>query len=178
MLRIFFIALALFLPASAETAQAQPGWPEVIDRLATARTQAVVCVGLLKSGGDATAIQQGKATYGLAKAQSDGAIAGLLTLLLEGGQPRNLPKTQDQIAAAGAALQHICDAATQNAKPGEKGVWDDLAKSSVAPLIKALSDGIAGLWTHHVEKDRLEIEGKKTQLEAARWPDFSSIAAP
>jgi hypothetical protein len=33
------------------------------------------------------------------------------------------------------------------------------------------------LWTRHVEKDKLDLETKKSQLEAAKWPKFSGIAA-
>jgi hypothetical protein len=56
-------------------------------------------------------------------------------------------------------------------------VWEGIAKGAVEPLIKTISDGVGALWTRHVEKDKLEIETKKTQLEAAKWPKFSEIVA-
>jgi hypothetical protein len=33
------------------------------------------------------------------------------------------------------------------------------------------------LWTRHVEKGKLELATKKAQLEAAKWPEFTDIAA-
>lgn len=174
--RIALIALFFLFSALGTTAQPPLGWPEVIARLATEKSQAVTCVGLLKSRGD-PAIQQAKSIYGNAKAQSDGAIAGLLVLLDEGGRPEILPLVQDQFAASGVALRQICEAATKDAKPGEKGVWDELAKVAVEPLVNQVSAGVAGLWTRHVDLDRLERESKRTQLEAARWPEFADISA-
>jgi len=44
-------------------------------------------------------------------------------------------------------------------------------------LFKAISDGVGALWTRHVEKDKLELETKKSQLEATKWPKFVDIAA-
>ena len=74
-------------------------------------------------------------------------------------------------------LKEICDAAVKTMTPNTKGVWEEIAKGAVEPLIKAISDGVGALWTRHVEKDKLELETKKTQLEAAKWPKFSDIAA-
>jgi hypothetical protein len=61
--------------------------------------------------------------------------------------------------------------------PNTRGVWEEIAKGPIEPLIKAISAGLGALWTRHVEKDTLEVETKKTQLEAAKWPRFSDIAA-
>ena len=38
--------------------------------------------------------------------------------------------------------------------------------------MNAISSGVSALWTGHVEKDKLELETIKGQLEAAKWPDF------
>jgi hypothetical protein len=56
-------------------------------------------------------------------------------------------------------------------------VWEEIAKGAVEPLFKTISDGVGALWTHHVETDTLERETKKSQLEAAKWPKFTDIAA-
>jgi hypothetical protein len=56
-------------------------------------------------------------------------------------------------------------------------VWEEIAKGPIEPLIKAISDGVGALWTRHVEKDQLELETKKSQLEAAKWPKFGDIGA-
>jgi len=44
-------------------------------------------------------------------------------------------------------------------------------------LFKTISDGVGALWTRHVENDKLELETKKSQFEAAKWPKFADIAA-
>jgi hypothetical protein len=71
----------------------------------------------------------------------------------------------------------ICDAATKTIAPNTKDILGDMVKAAVEPLIKAISAGVGALWARHVEKDKLELETKKTQLEAAKWPRFTDIAA-
>ena len=107
----------------------------------------------------------------------DGIIAGLMTALVQGGDPSSLPTARASLATAGKGLKEICDAAVKTITPNTKGVWEEIAKGAVEPLIKAISDGVGALWMRHVERDTLEIETKKSQLEAAKWPKFSDIAA-
>ncbi len=107
----------------------------------------------------------------------DGVIAGLTTALVEGGKPESLPTVRASLELSGKGLQAICDAATKTVAPNTKGVWEEIAKAAIEPLIKPISDGVGGLWARHVEKDKLAIETKRTQLEAARWPEFGDIAA-
>ena len=56
-------------------------------------------------------------------------------------------------------------------------MWEEVAKGAVEPLFKTISDGVGALWTRHVEIEKLELETKKSQLEAAKWPKFGDIAA-
>jgi hypothetical protein len=155
------------------------GWPQTIELLAQERTQAQACVELLKSSGDKAAILNGRIAYDAARAQTDGVIAGLTTILAEGGKPESLPMVQADLEKAGSELQQICDAAvkTASASGGTKGVVEDVAKAAIEPLVNAISSAVGALWTRHVEKDALELETIKTQLEAAKWPDFGDIAA-
>ena len=112
----------------------------------------------------------------------DGVIARLTTALVEGGDPNSLPSVRVSLETAGQGLKTLCDAAVKTLIPNTKGVWEEIAKRAVEPLIKAISDGVAALWTRHVEMDKLELETKKTQLGAAKWPrvwrDRRAIAAP
>jgi hypothetical protein len=96
---------------------------------------------------------------------------------VQGGDPNSLPTARASLETAGKGLKEICDAAVKTVTPNTKGVWEGIAKGAVEPLIKTISDGVGALWTRHVEKDKLEIETKKTQLEAAKWPKFSEIVA-
>ncbi len=171
-------AIAFVLPAAASAAQtATVGWPEVIDDLTKERTQAETCVGLIKSGGDQSAIANAKAIYGTARADMDGVIAGLTTALVEGGKPESLPTVRASLEGSGQSLKAICDSATRTVVPNTKGVWEEIAKGAIEPVVNKISDGIGAVWTRYVEKDKLAIETKRAQLEAARWPEFGDIAA-
>jgi hypothetical protein len=158
-------------------AQAAFGWPEVIALLAKAKTQATTCVQVLKANGDKTALASAQLTYGMAEGEMDGIIAGLTTSLVQGGSPDSLPTARTNLANAGKGLKEICDDAVKTVTPNTKGLWEEIAKGAVEPLFKAISDGVGALWTRHVEKDTLELETKKSQLEAAKWPSFSDITA-
>ena len=158
-------------------AQAILGWPEVIALLTKARTQATTCVQVLKSGGDKAAVARAQLTYGMAEGEMNGVIAGLTTALVQRGDPTSLPTAQASLETAGKGLKEICNAAVKTIAPNTKGVWEEIAKGPIEPLIKAISDGVGAMWTRHAEQDTLEIETKKTQLEAAKWPKFSDIAA-
>jgi hypothetical protein len=170
--------LVVAAPAAAG-ATSDIGWPQTIELLTQERTQAETCVELLKSGGDKAAILNGRITYDAARAQTDGVIAGLTTTLVEGGRPESLPMVQADLDKAGSGLQQICDAAVKSASAvdGTKGVVLDVAKAATEPLVNAISSAVGALWTRHVEKDALELETIKTQLEAAKWPAFGDIAA-
>ena len=178
MKRIFLIVLASIIPATVCMAQTPPmGWPEVIGLLAKAKTQATTCVQVLKSNGDKSTLTRVQLTYGMAESEMDGIIAGLTTALVQGGDPNSLPTARASLETAGKGLKEICDAAVKTVTPNTKGVWEEIAKGAVEPLFRTISDGVGALWTRHVEKDKLEIETKKTQLEAAKWPAFADIHA-
>ena len=105
-----------------------------------------------------------------------GVIDGLTIVLVDGGKPESLPRIRDSLEGSGKSLQDICDAALKTVAPNTKGVWEEVAKGAVEPLIKAISDGIGAVWKSSVDKDKLAIDTKKTKLEAARWPEFGDIA--
>jgi hypothetical protein len=107
----------------------------------------------------------------------DGVIAGLTTALVEGGKPESLPTVRASLEGSGKSLKTICDAETRAVAPNTKGVWEEIARAAIEPVVKAISDGVGALWARRVEKDKLELETKRAQLEAARWPEFADIAA-
>ena len=96
-------------------AQTRLGWPETIELLAQERTQAETCAETLKSSSDKAAIATGRLTYGAAKAQADGVIAGLMVALVGSGQPDALPTVLVSLKKAGTGLQEVCDAALKTA---------------------------------------------------------------
>ena len=60
---------------------------------------------------------------------------------------------------------------------GQKNVVLDIAKVSIEPLLKMLSDGVSALYNNHRSDDALTRRTIQTQLEAARWPTFSEVKA-
>jgi hypothetical protein len=167
------LGATVFLLAPA-LAQASLNWPETIELLAQERTQAETCVGTLKSSSDKAVVAAGQFTYGVAKSQADGVIAGLTVALAQGGQPAALPMVLTSLKKAGAGLQEVCDAALKSvtAAGGTKGLVEDILKAPIEPIVNAISSGVSALWTGHVEKDKLELQTIKRQLDAAKWPEF------
>jgi hypothetical protein len=76
-MKIFAIFGVTFLAVAPAATQTSLGWPETIELLAQQRTQAETCVETLKSSSDGAAVATSRLTYGAAKSQSDGVIAGL-----------------------------------------------------------------------------------------------------
>jgi hypothetical protein len=178
----FAAAISVVFAAAPGGAKTAPmGWPEVIADLTTERTQAETCVGLIKSRGDSAIIGSAKATYVTAKGEMDGVIAGLETVLVEGGKPGSLPTVRPRLETTASSLKAICAAANKTAPANAKGVWDEIAKGvaegAIEPVVDKISDGIAAIWGHYVvEPDKLALETKRSKLEAARWPEFADIA--
>lgn len=173
---------AMALPAVAAAAEAPAmGWAEVVAALTTERSQAETCVGLLKARAGAAALDKAEASYGMARADMDGVIAGLETVLGEGGRPESLPNVRPSLETSARNLKDICAAAAATATPNTRGVWDEIAKGvaegAIEPVVNKIADGVAALWTYYVvEPDRLARETRKSKLEAARWPLFGDIA--
>ena len=169
---LFAVMLFAVPPVAAQTSL---GWPEMIDLLTQQRSQAEVCAQTLKSSSDKAALATGRLTYGTAKSQSDGVIAGLTVALVQGGEPDALPTALTSLRKAGEGLQEVCNAAlTVASAAGSRGLVEDILKAPVEPVVNAISSGLSALWTGHVEKDKLELETIEGQLEAAKWPDFGS----
>jgi hypothetical protein len=166
----FGAMVVLLAPALAQTSV---DWPETIELLAQQRTQAETCVATLKSSSDKAAVATGRLSYGAAKSQADGGIAGLTVALVQGGKPDALPMVLTSLKKAGTGLQEVCDAAMKTASAaGSRGLVEDILKAPIEPIVNAISSGVSALWTGHVEKDKLELETIRGQLEAAKWPDF------
>jgi hypothetical protein len=101
--RIVLIALAsaCILPTGICAAQETLGWPDVIARLTSARTQATACVQVLKSNGDKATLAKVQLTYGMAEGEMNGVIAGLTTVLVQGGNPDSLTTARTSLEIAG-----------------------------------------------------------------------------
>jgi len=174
-------AIAVVFPAALRAAQpATMGWPEVIARLTQERAQAETCVGMIKSSKNAGAIAAAKATYEATTPRIDGVIAGLTAALVEGGKPEALPTVRDDLQTSDDGLKQICDAALATLKPNSHqkgGLEEAIAKAAVEATVKPMIDWLSEKWARLMEPDKFEIETKRSQLEAAKWPRFNDIAA-
>jgi hypothetical protein len=155
-------------------------WAAAVAPLAGARSQAEVCVAILKRYGNSAEIANGQLAYGKAKSDSDAVIAGLITALATREAPGALPSLQAKATSSLTALAEFCnsvnDIVSAAVPPGQRDVWSALAKiAGIEPLIKAVSDGVAALYNNYRSDTALTRKVIETQLEAARWPDFMKV---
>jgi hypothetical protein len=177
--RILLVLLASIVPTVLCAAEGPLGWPEVISRLTKERTQAETCVGMIKSTKKANEIAAAKTTYETAKPRADGAIAGLVAALVEGGKPDAFPTVREDLEISDKRLKEICDAALAIPKSSSHqkgGLGEVIATAAVEEVVKPIVDWLGEKWTKLMEPDELERATKKSQLEAAKWPKFSDIA--
>jgi hypothetical protein len=176
-----FVSLASLCLVGSVMGQSSPqSWAAAIAPLAGARSQAEVCVALLKRYGDSSQIGTGQLAYGKAKSDSDAVIAGLITALATGEAPGALPGLQANVNSSLTALMKFCNSVdsivTASVPPGEKDLLSALAKiAGIDSLIKAMSDGVAALYNNFRGDNALMRKIIQTQLEAARWPDFAKV---
>jgi hypothetical protein len=158
---------------------AEMGWPEAVATLTSQRSKADTCVALLKRYGDTSQMAQGQLDYTNAKIEMDAVIAGLLAALAEGGTPDSLPTLQTHVQLGSAGLVHFCGTVSEllPVPAGQRGILDEIVKAAIEPVVKALSDGIAALYNNHRRDDELTRLTIRTQLEAAKWPDFAQVKA-
>jgi hypothetical protein len=136
----------------------------------------------MKKYGDPGEKARGEITYTSAKADFDAVIAGLIVALSAGQAPASLSSLQDKLSSGASSLAGFCGTVINllPKKEGqiEKGVGVDILKAlPLEQLVKALSDGVAALYTNHRSDDALTRRTIQTQLEAARWPAFSEVKA-
>jgi hypothetical protein len=176
---IWFTLALLISIAPGISRAADIGWPEAVDRLARERSKAETCARGLKAYGDEQKISQGQLAYGEAKANFDGVISGLITALSEGGNPKSLPSLETDLEQGASDLGKFCKTVNDllPSSSGQKDVIADIVKDAIQPVIDALSEGVAALYNNHRKDDALTIETIKTQLEAAKWPNFAEVKA-
>lgn len=176
------LGVLLILIRATAPAWANPSdvaWPEAVARLAHEQSLAQTCTASLKAHGDAQQISRGEFAYGEAKANFDEVIAGLITALDEGETPKALPDLEADLERGEAGLREFCQTVSDllPAEAGQRGVIEDIARAALGPAVDALKEGVAALYNNHRADSALSRATIKTQLEAARWPDFEQIGA-
>ena len=163
------------LPAAAHPSEI--GWPEAVSRLAGERSKAETCGGALKAYGNPQQLAQGQLAYGIAKADYDAVIAGLLTALTEGASPKSLSSLNSALEDGASNLAKFCESVGNllTSEAGQKGVLVDIVKGAIEPAVQAVSQAIAAIYNNHRKDNALTRETIKTQLEATKWPNFAEL---
>jgi hypothetical protein len=155
------------------------GWPEAVGRLAGERSKAEICVAMLKGHGNKQQVSHGRLVYGIAKSDFDAVIAGLRTALAESGNPESLPSLEAELERGDAGLRAFCRSVDDllPASSGGKNVLVDMVKEAVEPLVKPLSEAVSTIYTNFRSDKAATRLTIRTQLEAAKWPDFDEVKA-
>ncbi|HEX8166076.1 MAG TPA: hypothetical protein VF601_09845 [Beijerinckiaceae bacterium] len=169
--------LGLLAPMASGLGHADAiGWPEAVGRLVGDRSRAETCIALLKRHGNEAQVSRGQLAYAGAKADNDFVVSGLLTVLALDRTPVSLPELDTRLQRGTAALADFCRMVSEiiPAASGEKGLLIEFAKGAVA---QSLTGGFAGLYNSQPRNDELARRTIQTQLEAAKWPDFTEVKA-
>ena len=112
-------------------------------------------------------------TYGEAKAEYDGVIAGLVVALARKGQPESLPDLQDRLQRGFDKREAFCRSVLPLVPPtaGERGPIADLVSGAVKPLI----DAVVAIWSRTRDDDALMRKTIQSQLEGTSWLAFESM---
>ena len=176
------LSLFVLFAAAGISHAADVGWPEATGRLAGERFKAEECVALLKKHGSPAQIDRSRLEYAKAKGDNDALIVGLLTALAQKQQPVSLPGLEAKVQSSTVALAQFCTMVSDLLPPTpegqrQKGVLDTILKLPIEALLKPLSEAVAAIWNYRNETDALTRGTIRTQLEAARWPDFAEVTA-
>jgi len=172
-------ALAILVVCTAIGRAGGIGWPEAVARLTKERSNAEVCVASLKGRGNSEQVSRGRLAYGAAKADLDAVIAGLMTALSEGGNPESLPRLEAELEGGASGLAAFCK--TVNDLPlstvAPKNWVGDAVKEAIEPFIKPLSEAVWTIYTNFRNDRAATRMSIRTQLEAAKWPEFDTVQA-
>jgi hypothetical protein len=166
--------VGLMIQAVSPALAGELGWSDAVTQLAGERHKAILCVSALKKQADGEAIAKGERAYSTAKTDMDTVLTGLSQALDRQDQAVKLDDLKaaaeqgvtDRISFCGMVKELLAR------KPGDKNVFNDAMENTIGPVMKALISIV-----DHRSDDE-DVRGTiQTQLEGARWPDFSKIAA-
>jgi hypothetical protein len=162
-----------FLAVFSNFATAEVDWQEAVTRLNGERSKIISCAALLKAHGNPAQQQAGAEAYRKAKAEIDSVFDGLAAVLAgERGAPDAgalEPRLQESIRQRIAFCKTVESLVPSTS--GEKQIFQDVYADTLKPTM----DGIRSLFGRK-EATASERRTIKTQLEAAKWPDYSRVA--
>jgi hypothetical protein len=166
----FLAMLVAGMPLQAQ----EINWQEAVARLARERTQVEICASVLKKYGDPTVTERGSLSYGEAKAEYDGIIAGLIVALARKERPASLSDLQVRLQRGFEKREAFCQSALWLIPQGkgEKGSIGEIVSAAIGPLIQA----VQAIYVRATDDDLLTRKTIQTQLEATSWPAFASIS--
>ena len=134
---------------------------------------------MLKGYGNNEQISRGRRTYGAANADFNAVIAGLMTALAEGGNPERLPALQADMQRGASALATFCKTVDDllPATTGQKSWLGDTVKEAIEPLTTPLTEAVSTIHRNHRDDKAATRLTIRTQLEAAKWPEFDQVEA-
>ncbi len=154
-------------------------WADAVAQVASARTKAETSVSLLKKFGGTGPIARGQLIYADAKAEADAVVAGLIVALSMKDEPESLSSLRERVKRAAAGLATLRELAESQLPALEIKQFNvgDILKGAIEQLQKPLSDAVAALYNNYRTDNEQTRKIIRTQLEAARWPDFDQVKA-
>ncbi len=153
---------------------AEINWQEAVANLAYERSQAEMCVRLLKKFGDKATIERDSVKYDAAKAEYDGIIGGLITGVAQRDQPESLSDLQERMQRGFEKREAFCKSVQPlvSASNGQKGVIDEIVAGALGPVI----DAVKAIWLKRMDENALTRATIQTQLEVTKWLPFDLVA--
>jgi hypothetical protein len=172
-------ALAILITFMVTTHAPAGGWAVAVARLTEERSKAEICVASLKGHGNTEQVSRGRLIYGGAKAHFDGVITGLIIALSEAGDPHSLPSLEAELESGASGLAELCKTVDDllALTSGQKSWLGDAVKEAIEPMTNSLSEAVSTIYKNSRGDKAATRMTIRTQLEAAKWPDFDEVKA-
>ena len=169
------MAMVVVAARAQETKQTREiTWQDAVANLAYERSQAEMCVRLLKKFGDKATIERDAVGYDAAKVEYDSIIGGLIAALAQRDQPESMSDLQDRMQRGFQKREAFCKSVQPlvPSSPGQKGPIDEIVSGALGPVI----DAVKAIWLKRMDENALTRATIQTQLEATKWLPFGSVA--
>jgi len=147
-------------------------WQEASATLTQVRTKAEGCAAIVKARGEAGLVARVALDYEAARSEMEGVISALMNANTNDERPEVVLSAH--VANSNASVEKVCLAAKSVSSPdaGAKGFWAEVVGATIGPVLNA---GLE-LWREYRRGNEMRRETIKTQLESARWKDFSAVS--
>jgi hypothetical protein len=152
---------------------AEVDWQEAVTRLNGERSKVVSCAAQLKVHGNSAQQQAGAEAYGKAKAEIETVLDELAVALGGAGGGLGSDALESRLAAAIQQRIALCKTVEPliPSTSGERQIFQDVYSDTLKPTMDAVRSILKRRGADLSERRTI-----KTQLEAARWPEYSRVA--